>query len=50
MRTGRAYAWAEALLLAAGGGVPGLSSWGVSLGSWMLERTDGGDPRPARWW
>lgn len=44
MRIGRMSSWASALLMAGGKMVPGLGTWPVMLGAWVLHRTnDGGE-------
>jgi hypothetical protein len=45
MRKGRLSAWALALVMAAGNGVPG-SAWSLTLGSWAFQHTNDGKPAP----
>lgn len=46
MRTGRLSAWASALVMASGNGVPGFGGWPLAIGSWAFHHTNNGRPAP----
>jgi hypothetical protein len=44
MRVGRMSSWASALVMASGGMVPGVGTWPLTMGAWVLfNSNDGGE-------